>query len=72
MRQLVLTAAMEIGTHVIYRGRVYVLVGVEPMSVPDRRAQLEDAITGERFRVPLAEIKPAAQRPDGPGFAPAA
>jgi hypothetical protein len=63
---------MEIGTHVIHRGRVYVLVGVEPMSVPDRRAQLEDAITGERFRVPLVEIEPAPKRPDGPGFVPAA
>jgi hypothetical protein len=49
-------AAMEIGDLVIYQGRAYVLRGLEPMSVPNRRAELEDAETGEVVVVPLAEV----------------
>ena len=63
-------AAMRIGDHVIYHGIVLVLVGHEPMSVPDRRAQVEDPGSGERFDVAydeLEEMPPAAQ-----GFDPAA
>jgi hypothetical protein len=45
------TAAMRIGDQVIYHGIVLVLVGHEPMSVPDRRAQVEDPASGERFDV---------------------
>jgi hypothetical protein len=48
---------MEIGDAVIYRGRHCVLRGLDPMSVDDRRAQLEDAETRERFWVALNEVE---------------
>jgi hypothetical protein len=38
---------MEIGETVTYNGRSYVLLGLEPMSVPDRKAELRDQETGE-------------------------
>ena len=50
---------MEIGSLVTYRGRVYVLRGFDPMSVPDRRAVLEDANTGEVVQAPFAEVEGA-------------
>ena len=49
---------MEIGDLVIWKGRAYVLRGLEPMSVPDRRAELEDVETGEHIVVPLTEVSP--------------
>ncbi|MDX6407749.1 MAG: hypothetical protein QOE13_820 [Gaiellaceae bacterium] len=55
---LVLAAAMKIGDLVTYQGRAYVLRGLEPMSVPNRRVELEDAETGEVVVVPLAEVSP--------------
>jgi hypothetical protein len=48
---------MEIGTAVTYRGRACVLRGLDPMSVDDRRALLEDQQTGERVWVPLTEVE---------------
>ena len=48
--------SMKIGDIVTYQGRPYVLRGLEPMSVPDRRAELEDAETGERISVSLDEV----------------
>src|SRR5262249_54869250 len=53
------TAAMRIGDDIIYQGRVLVLRGMEPMSVPGRRAEVEDPATGERFVVPLEELEEA-------------
>ena len=50
-------AAMKVGDHVIWNGRLYVLRGVEPMSLPGRQAELEDAETGERIRVAVEELK---------------
>jgi len=50
---------MRIGDPVIYQGRRYVLRGLDPMGVPDRRADLEDVETGELIRVPVAELEPA-------------
>jgi hypothetical protein len=47
-------AAMEIGDLVTYNGKSYVLRGLEPMSVPDRRAEIEDPDSGESLSVPLA------------------
>jgi hypothetical protein len=61
-------AALRIGDEVIYHGRVLVLRGLEPMSVPTRRAEVEDPVTGERLVVPLGELEPASP----PGFDPAA
>ena len=61
---------MEIGDHVIHHGRLFVLRGHDPMSVPDRHAEVVDVATGERLLVPLAELEPAPPEPEG--FAPAA
>ena len=48
---------MEIGDIVMYRGRAYVLRGLDPMSVDNRRALLEDARSGDRMWVSLAEVE---------------
>ena len=57
---------MRIGDPVTYRGRVLTLRGFDPMSVPDRRADVEDPETGERLSVPLDELWEIP--PDPPGF----
>ena len=49
---------VEIGDLVTYQNRAYVLRGLEPMSVPDRRAELEDPETGEIVMAPLADVSP--------------
>jgi len=54
---------MRIGDPVLHQGRRYYLRGLDPMSVPDRQAVLEDAETGEEVRVPLADVEP--ERPGG-------
>jgi len=51
------TAAMKIGDLVLYQGRLHYLRGLDPMSVPDRRAVLEDAETGEEVTAPMAEVE---------------
>jgi hypothetical protein len=51
------SAELRIGDHVAYDGRLYVVLGLDPMSVPGRRVDLEDVETGERRRVPLAELE---------------
>jgi hypothetical protein len=61
---------MRIGDHVIYQGRVLMLLGHDPMSVPDRRAEVQDPATGERFQVPLDELREA--EPGAEGFDPVA
>jgi hypothetical protein len=58
----ILAAAMEIGDLVIYQGRAYVLRGLDPMGVPDRRAELEDPASGERLFVSFEEV---LERPEG-------
>ena len=52
----VVTCGMKIGDIVTYQGRPYALRGLEPMSVPERRAELEDAESGELISVPLEEV----------------
>jgi len=47
---------MKIGDLVTYQGRAYVLRGLDPMSVPDRHAELEDPDTGELVSAPLTEV----------------
>ena len=54
---------MRIGDLVTYDGAVYVLRGLDPMSVPDRRAELEDPVTGERLRVPFADLEEGPAEP---------
>ena len=61
---------MRIGDYVIHQGRLLVLLGHDPMSVPARRAEVVDPHTGERFFVPLDELVPAPPEPRG--FSPAA
>ena len=65
---------MEIGDDVTYRGRKLVLLGHDPMSVPDRYAQVEDPETGERFGVRYDELEPMPTSAQGfdQGFDPVA
>ncbi len=48
---------MNLGDVVLYQGRAYVLRGLDPMSVLERQAELEDEATGLRVRVPLDEVE---------------
>jgi hypothetical protein len=48
---------MNIGDLVLHQGRRYYLRGLDPMSVPNRQAFLEDAMTGEARMVPVDEIE---------------
>ena len=41
---------------VTWRGRDCVIRGLDPMSVPEQRVELEDVDTGERFRIRLDEL----------------
>jgi hypothetical protein len=50
---------MEIGDEVLFRGRVVRLLGHDPMSVPNRRAQVLDPATGEELLVPYDELEEA-------------
>jgi hypothetical protein len=47
---------MRIGDLIAYCGRQYVVRGLDPMGVPERRADLEDVDSGETVRVPIAEL----------------
>ena len=51
------SAAMRIGDPVVYDGKLYVLRGVEPMSVDERKAELEDPDTGKRLKVLWDEVE---------------
>jgi hypothetical protein len=58
MRNRTISAAtMQLGSLVIHKGRPYYLRGLDPMSVSDRQAELEDAFTGARVSVPLDEVE---------------
>jgi hypothetical protein len=48
---------MEIGDTLTYEGRTYVLIGLEPMSVPDRKADLRDVETGDVISVPCTILE---------------
>jgi hypothetical protein len=52
---------MEIGEVLTYNGRMYVLLGLQPMSVPDRRADLEDTETGEVVSIPCSLLAQSSQ-----------
>ena len=47
---------MRIGDPVTYRGKRYVLRGLDPMGIPDRFADIEDVETGNAIRVPISEL----------------
>jgi hypothetical protein len=57
---------MNIGDVITYEGRAVILLGIEPMSVPDRNAQLRDVETGEQLEVLYDELA------GGEGLAPTA
>ena len=54
---------MRIGDLVIWRGRIYRLLGFDPMSVVDRRAHLEEPETGRRLLVLADELEAQAPCP---------
>jgi len=62
-------AHMQLGSLVTYEGRPYYLRGLDPMSVSDRRAELEDAFTGARVSVPLDEVVDGKSRDGEQGSA---
>jgi hypothetical protein len=55
---------MAIGDFVLYLGRRFVLLGIDPMSVTDRRAEIQDPDTGETLRVPVDDVQPADETPE--------
>jgi hypothetical protein len=59
---------MRIGDLVTWQGRAYYLRGLEPMSVPDRRVQLEDAETGEAVTAPFREVHEGGAPETPPGL----
>jgi hypothetical protein len=61
---------MQIGDPVTYHGRVLTLRGIDPMSVLERRAEVEDPSTGERLTVAYDDLEEAPPEPQG--FDPAA
>ena len=58
---------MKIDDLVLHEGRLYYLRGLDPMSVPERQAFLEDASTGEACTAPVDEIE-VAPPPDSPSL----
>ncbi|MES1246064.1 MAG: hypothetical protein ABUS54_00130 [Actinomycetota bacterium] len=57
---------MRIGDVVIWNGRRVMLLGIEPMSVPERSATVRDVGSGEELQVPYDELE------EGEGLAPEA
>jgi hypothetical protein len=57
---------MNIGDVLIHRGRAVVLLGLEPMSVPDRLATVRDVETGDVLEVRVDELQ------EGEGLPPTA
>jgi hypothetical protein len=53
---------MRIGDHFIHEDRLFVLIGLDPMGVAERTAELEDPATGERVNVPVSALE------EGGGF----
>jgi hypothetical protein len=56
-----LTPTVELGMLVQHRGRLFVVLGFDPMGVISPSVYLEDTETGEPVTAPLAEL------PGGPG-----
>ena len=50
---------MNIGDVVIHNGRRVILLGLEPMSVPERSARVRDCDTDEVLDVPFDELAEA-------------
>jgi len=56
MAVLRLMSDIHVGDDVIFRGRVYSVRGLSPMSASPRRALLEDLETGENVEAHLDEL----------------
>ena len=54
---------MRIGDLVTYRGRAVILLGLDPMSVLDRRATVRDLDTGRECIVAFEELEVRAGLP---------
>jgi hypothetical protein len=52
---------MKIGEVVNYNARSYVLLGIEPMSLPDRKADLRDQETGEIVAIPCSLLAQSSE-----------
>jgi hypothetical protein len=52
---------MKIGDPVTWKGRLYVLRGLDPIGVSDPLAQLELPETSELIAAPLDEVTPPVQ-----------
>jgi hypothetical protein len=50
---------MRVDDRVTWQGRIYVLRGFDPMSIPDRGAEVDDPVSGARIRVPVDQLRPA-------------
>lgn len=50
---------LRLGAPVLYRGKRYILRGLDPMGVSGRMAQLEEPGTSRRISVPVEEVEPA-------------
>ena len=55
---------MRIGGLVLYRGRLHVLLGLDPTGVDDRRATLRDPASGAEIEVALAALLDPPPRRD--------
>jgi hypothetical protein len=53
---------MKIGDLVTWSGRLWWLCGIDPMSVDQRQADLEDVQTGTHLWAPLEEVEEADER----------
>ena len=50
------TTEISLGDVVRWQGRAFRVAGFEPMSIPDRRVELEDVKTGATTLVPLDSV----------------
>jgi hypothetical protein len=50
------TTEISLGDLLRWQGRTFRVAGFEPMSLPDRRVELEDVETGATILVPLATV----------------
>ena len=57
---------LRIGDRVLYEGREYVVDGVDPMSVPERRLYLRDSEDGTTRIVPLRVLTAVDPEPPSP------
>ena len=55
-----------VGGEITYRERVYRIRGISPMGAVERRALLEDVVTGECIEATLDELRDEQTPPDGP------